>query len=466
MIRKHDKLQTVSNQFNDIHVETAYELAGGNLAKYFVDSESIKDGVIKRLGDSKKNLNKIKDADLGNLFAVSGFELFDLTPNLPLVTFFHQGTMPVRVGGGFAETVSALRLNFALAKKRLASGNSNQVEVTDALPEKITVPAYTFKYGLVIGQVDYMKSAQVAYDIYGYKLEAIRLSYQRELDYFAFVGNEGINGIASGDTRFVAGLFNQDITAQVGHEVASSDWLSWGVDTWVEYFAKAFTYLLVLNQYNRDIVPDTVVLPPEVWQSLAKPAVVGTLGVGTGAGVAVSVIGYLVEALRQRVGFNVSFKENPYLSKNATKNYTVAGIVANGSTKEGRIVLYRNSDRALRMNITMPLMAGQLAWSPTEDGYRQNHLSVVTPPMVIFPTSIYYLDNFATEYAVTYELDGGTNGSNPAKFVKTDLPITLANATKASNTFGGWFLDAGLTQQVTQITEAKAIKLYAKFTLS
>ncbi|MDY0277914.1 MAG: InlB B-repeat-containing protein, partial [Acholeplasma sp.] len=68
-------------------------------------------------------------------------------------------------------------------------------------------------------------------------------------------------------------------------------------------------------------------------------------------------------------------------------------------------------------------------------------------------------------YDVTYNLDGGTNDSgNPATFVKADLNITLAVATKAANTFDGWFLDAEFTQPITQLTEAKDYTLYAKFT--
>lgn len=71
------------------------------------------------------------------------------------------------------------------------------------------------------------------------------------------------------------------------------------------------------------------------------------------------------------------------------------------------------------------------------------------------------------EYTITYELDGGTNNAgNPATFGVTDLDITLLDATKDLNTFGGWFSDAELTTEVETITEVGNVTLYAKFTVT
>jgi uncharacterized repeat protein (TIGR02543 family) len=460
----------VTTQFREgLSVDRAYEgalIAQKTMTDFYLDSEDTKKDKIFSITDSKKGLIKFADDFAApNQFAVSGFELFDLTPNLPLSQFFHQGLMPIRIGGGFVETVSAMRLNFAMAKMRLAGGSTNEANVSDALPEKISVPAYAFLYGVIVGEVDWMKSSQVAYDLLGYKLETLRLSYQRELDYFAFLGNEGITGITSASDKFYGGLLNQDTTEVVGYEVAESDWNSWDVEDFINYFVRIISYLVVLNRFAAEIVPDTILFPTELWERFTQPAVVGTVGAASGAGVITSILDYIQRQLQVRTGRRFNFVELPYLSRNATKDYTTAGIVANGETEEGRIVFYRNAEKVLRMNITMPLVGGALLPSPTEFGYRQNHIAVVSTPMFIYPTSIYYLDNFATTYNVTYNLDGGTNDSgNPATFVATDLDIVLADATKASNTFDGWFLDAEFTKPITKITEKKDITLYAKFT--
>lgn len=78
-----------------------------------------------------------------------------------------------------------------------------------------------------------------------------------------------------------------------------------------------------------------------------------------------------------------------------------------------------------------------------------------------------------TEYAITYELNGGTNDSkNPATFNVDDTPFILKNATKPDNTFKGWYLEADFQTKVTELKEdgtafggkgVKAITLYARF---
>lgn len=76
------------------------------------------------------------------------------------------------------------------------------------------------------------------------------------------------------------------------------------------------------------------------------------------------------------------------------------------------------------------------------------------------------IDGAPVAWQIVYVLDGGTNGANPARYAKADLPVTLAPATKASKTFGGWFDNSGLTgDPVTQIPAGKEgnITLYAKF---
>lgn len=69
----------------------------------------------------------------------------------------------------------------------------------------------------------------------------------------------------------------------------------------------------------------------------------------------------------------------------------------------------------------------------------------------------------AIEYDITYNLDGGTNGANPATYTIETATITLADATKEGFTFLGWFSDAGLTTEVTEISLGSTgdVTLYA-----
>lgn len=55
------------------------------------------------------------------------------------------------------------------------------------------------------------------------------------------------------------------------------------------------------------------------------------------------------------------------------------------------------------------------------------------------------------EYTITYNLDGGSNGSNPATYKVTDTAITLKEPGKNGSVFDGWYSDATFSTKVTTI---------------
>ncbi len=70
-----------------------------------------------------------------------------------------------------------------------------------------------------------------------------------------------------------------------------------------------------------------------------------------------------------------------------------------------------------------------------------------------------------TPYAITYELDGGTNGDNPSTYNVTTSTFTLQAPTKDGFYFGGWYSDSDYTCKVTYIRYGTTgnITLYAKW---
>ena len=72
-----------------------------------------------------------------------------------------------------------------------------------------------------------------------------------------------------------------------------------------------------------------------------------------------------------------------------------------------------------------------------------------------------------SEFAITYELDGGVNSpANPSAYYEGKADIPLENATKSGYSFDGWYTDAAFSTQVTAISAEQTgnITLYAKFT--
>jgi uncharacterized repeat protein (TIGR02543 family) len=87
---------------------------------------------------------------------------------------------------------------------------------------------------------------------------------------------------------------------------------------------------------------------------------------------------------------------------------------------------------------------------------------------VITTATTVYAKWAAVTYDITYNLDGGTNGANPATYTVATSTITLAVATKASNTFGGWYTEVEYTNVVTTIDLGSSgdVELFAKFTVT
>ena len=77
-----------------------------------------------------------------------------------------------------------------------------------------------------------------------------------------------------------------------------------------------------------------------------------------------------------------------------------------------------------------------------------------------------YAKHVPIVYDITYELDGGENGDNPATYTIVTPTITLADATKEGFTFDGWYTESAFTNAVIEIAQGSTgeVTLYAKFT--
>lgn len=69
------------------------------------------------------------------------------------------------------------------------------------------------------------------------------------------------------------------------------------------------------------------------------------------------------------------------------------------------------------------------------------------------------------EYEISYNLNGGVNGSNPANYTIESGGVSFSPATKEGSAFGGWFSDEGLTERATGIAAGStgAVAVYARW---
>ena len=109
---------------------------------------------------------------------------------------------------------------------------------------------------------------------------------------------------------------------------------------------------------------------------------------------------------------------------------------------------------------------------PTRDGYSfagwYADGNYTTPIYTIGKDTIDLVRLYAKwgkQYTITYELDGGTNGSNPSAYTSGVGISSFANPTKLNYGFAGWYSDPEFRNRVYSIadTEEQDITLYAKW---
>lgn len=344
------------------------------------------------LKDYARQTNYFKDGAEGQ-FPVDAFQILDLTVNLPLNKFWAQELVPIRYGGGAAESIAFFRQNVALSEGRLAGGNTNEIPLVGITDEKVVGPIYAIKLGILLGAVDLMKAETINYDLLERHEMALRTSYWREIEQFAFSGNLGIAGITASSDAFKAGLLNQPTTL-VGYEaLTDAQWTTYDVNNFVDMFVGAVAKMKKDLRFNRDFFPNKVLVPPTLMTAMQAAALVGDLGTG-GAGIATSIFEYIRQEVRNRLSIDVTFEELPYLDAGsiATDGFFVEEAGANDT---GRVVIYRQDEKVIKLPITMGLTGGAALPSPTEDGIRKNYVAFAGPLLVVYPETIYYIDNKA-----------------------------------------------------------------------
>lgn len=342
--------------------------------------------------DHAKNTQFFRDGAEGQ-FPVDAFQILDLTINLPLNKYWAQELVPIRYGGGAAESVAFFRQNIALAEGRLAGGNTNEIPLVGITDQKIVGPIYAIKLGILLGMVDLMKAETINYDLLERHESALRTSYWREIEYFAFEGNVGIADITTSTDNFKPGLLNMPTTSGIYYKALSSaDWASYGVEDWTSLFLTAIGTMKMNLRFNRDYFPNTVLVGPDVWSAMQVPAVVGDVSTSGGAGIAMSIMDYVRKQINERLQIQVAFEELPYLQAGAEATNGFP-IEQSGANSKGRIVVYRKDEKVIKLPITMALTGGATLPSPTEDGLRKNYVAFAGPLLVVYPEAIGYLDN-------------------------------------------------------------------------
>lgn len=337
------------------------------------------------------------------VFPYNGFTVLDLNIRRPLFNTFAMKHVPHIYGGGAVETDKGFFMNYAIQKGRLASGNNNKVNLVKANVETLEAPILPITLGLFVGQIDLMKAQTIGYDVIGVEGEAVRYSYQIELDKFAFVGHRGIDGGTTDVAGMARGLINMvagdatisDIETSTLYTLTHKKFQTMTTAELVDVFVGEYNAFAANVVYQQDKLPNKWLLYPSLFGALTKPAYLTSAGT-----VFKSHLEYLeaqISVLSKKYGGpEIMFDLLPYIAPIAELGNFDTLLSEDGTNDTGRTILYRQDPYVMRTRLALDLTPGALVYDPANNGMRRNYVSFIGVPLVFYPGIVRYVDNGTT----------------------------------------------------------------------
>jgi hypothetical protein len=288
----------------------------------------------------------------GFAFLQSQLELIDTDLVRPLQAVTHKRDIPVEVGGGFPEFISAFASNYGTTGTQyfgLQGTNNTEIPEAQADIQKGIWRTYVWALGITITWIDLRRmetalrtgqappfSLQELYE------ESCETTWGKALDFVTYIGFLGDPGLVNNPNA-------PEFTVAVG---ASTSTL-WAKKQPQEILADVNT---ALNQTvensgfsSAEGMADRLLVPYEQFAFLTQPMTIG------GAPVATSTIKYIEEncvAAHHGIPFKINFLPDPWITGLGVGNTAPVGQPGNGLN---RGVFYKNSKRSLYLKIPQPM---------------------------------------------------------------------------------------------------------------
>lgn len=164
-----------------------------------------------RVSDSIPNVTRMSDAAIatGNANLVSELEKRDQLVRNPLTSLTYHRDIPIKVGGGWVDTISVLSSDYAVSggsgASLASSSGSNTSRIIQANFDKESFSAHIFDIALRIGFVDMQRSKVTGRSLDALLLDGIRLAYDKHMEENVYIGVLGTTGILNNPAVVASG---------------------------------------------------------------------------------------------------------------------------------------------------------------------------------------------------------------------------------------------------------------------
>lgn len=300
----------------------------------------------------------------GQAFLTSELEKRDMLVRTPLTSFTYSRDIPVRVGGGWAEFVSAMNVGYGLTggsgEGMIGSGSADGIPMVQADFGKDLWKTHAIYAGTRVFWIDMQKGNMTGRNIDTLLRDGLRLAYDKHMDENVYAGfaKYGTTGLIN----------NPDVVITN----ATKTWATATPDEILEMVNNAILATWARAAYDLDAIPNHILLPYEQYNYIATTKVTNLAEK--------TILTFLEEN-------NVATKNGGDLFIGATVWCKGAGT---GSTD--RMIVYSNKERYVAIDELVPLTRAMTTPNAERFSYDTAYAGNVSETEVFYPETITYTD--------------------------------------------------------------------------
>ena len=300
----------------------------------------------------------------GQAFLTSELEKRDMLVRTPLTSFTYTRDLPIRVGGGWAEYVSAMNVGYGITGG--SGDNLVQAAAVDGIPlvqanfGKDLWKTHVISAGTRVFWVDMMRGNMTGRNIDTLLRDGLRMTYDKHMDENAYVGfaTYGTTGLVN----------NADVTINT----ATGNFSALTPDQILADINDAILDAWEAAGYDLDAIPNHIIMPYEQYNYLATTRI-GQLAEKT-------ILTFLLEN-------NVAKQNGADLYIGATSWCKGAG-----TGNVDRMVVYCNKERFIAMDELVPLTRAMTTPNAERFSYDTAYAGNVSEVEVFYTEPIRYVD--------------------------------------------------------------------------
>lgn len=308
----------------------------------------------------------------GQAFLVAELEKRDTLVRTPLTSFTYTRDIPIRVGGGWADFVSAMSVEYGITGGAEGGASIVSANAADGTPlvqanfNKDVWKAHAIAAGTRVFWIDMMKGNMTGRNIDTLLRDGLRLAYDKHMDQNVYVGipQYGTTGLVN----------NADVAASTVN-VGAGGTTEWNTKTPDEILLDVNEAILAAwsyAEYDLDAIPNHIIMPYEQYNYIATQKV--------SAIAEKTILTFLLEN-------NVAKQNGSDLFIGATVWCKGAGT---GVTD--RMVVYCNKERYVAVDELVPLTRAMTSTNAERFSYDTVYAGNVSECEIFYAQTLVYAD--------------------------------------------------------------------------